>query len=75
MRANFAVSEAAGGGHFINVFSVTGHRVVPGFAAYAPSKPAVRAFSDGLQQQVKPYNIRTTVTSPDAASRIAEDHD
>ena len=50
-------------GHFINVSSVAGHRIGPGFAVYAATKHAVRALSEGLRQEVKPYNIRTTVIS------------
>ncbi|HUC50238.1 MAG TPA: SDR family oxidoreductase [Xanthobacteraceae bacterium] len=71
-------------GHIINVSSVAGHKVGPGFAVYAATKHAVRALSEGLRQEVKPYNIRTTmispgavatelpdsVTDPDAAARI-----
>jgi NADP-dependent 3-hydroxy acid dehydrogenase YdfG len=41
-------------GHFINVSSVAGHRVGPGFAVYAATKYAVRALSEGLRQEVKP---------------------
>ncbi len=55
-------------GHFINVASVAGHRVGPGFAVYAATKHAVRALSEGLRQEVKPYNIRTTVISPGAVA-------
>jgi NADP-dependent 3-hydroxy acid dehydrogenase YdfG len=55
-------------GHFINVSSVAGHRVGPGFAVYATTKYAVRALSEGLRQEVKPYNIRTTVISPGAVA-------
>ena len=55
-------------GHFINVSSVAGHRVGPGFAVYAATKYAVRALSEGLRQEVKPYNIRTTVISPGAVA-------
>ncbi len=51
-------------GHIINVSSVAGHKVGPGFAVYAATKHAVRALSEGLRQEVKPYNIRTTVISP-----------
>jgi NADP-dependent 3-hydroxy acid dehydrogenase YdfG len=53
-------------GHFINVSSVAGHRVGPGFAVYAATKHAVRALTEGLRQEVKPYNIRTTIISPGA---------
>jgi NADP-dependent 3-hydroxy acid dehydrogenase YdfG len=53
-------------GHFINVSSVAGHKVGPGFTVYAATKHAVRALSEGLRQEVKPYNLRTTVISPGA---------
>jgi len=55
-------------GHMINVSSVAGHRVGPGSAVYAATKHAVLALSEGLRQEVKPYNIRTTVVSPGAVS-------
>jgi NADP-dependent 3-hydroxy acid dehydrogenase YdfG len=55
-------------GHFINVSSVAGHKVGPGFVVYAATKYAVRALSEGLRQEVKPYNIRTTVISPGAVA-------
>lgn len=55
-------------GHFINVSSVAGHKVGPGSAIYAATKHAVRALSEGLRQEVKPYNIRTTVISPGAVA-------
>jgi NADP-dependent 3-hydroxy acid dehydrogenase YdfG len=53
-------------GQFINVSSVAGHKVRPGSAVYAATKHAVLALSEGLRQEVKPYNIRTTVISPGA---------
>lgn len=53
-------------GHIINVSSVAGHKVLPGGAVYSATKYAVRALSEGLRQEVKPYNIRTTVISPGA---------
>ncbi|MDB5172638.1 MAG: oxidoreductase [Phycisphaerales bacterium] len=55
-------------GHFINVSSVAGHKVHPGTAVYSATKFAVRALSEGLRQEVKPYNIRTTVISPGAVA-------
>jgi NADP-dependent 3-hydroxy acid dehydrogenase YdfG len=51
-------------GHIINVSSTAGHKVRTGGAVYAATKHAVRALSEGLRQEVKPYNIRTTVISP-----------
>ena len=55
-------------GHIINVSSVAGHKVGPGSAVYAATKHAVRALSEGLRQEGKPYNIRTTVISPGAVA-------
>jgi NADP-dependent 3-hydroxy acid dehydrogenase YdfG len=51
-------------GHIINVSSVAGHKVRPGSTVYAATKHAVRVITEGLRQEVKPYNIRTTVISP-----------
>jgi NADP-dependent 3-hydroxy acid dehydrogenase YdfG len=51
-------------GHIINVSSVAGHKVRAGGSVYSATKHAVRALSEGLRQEVKPYNIRTTVISP-----------
>jgi NADP-dependent 3-hydroxy acid dehydrogenase YdfG len=55
-------------GHIINVSSVAGHKVTRDGAVYAATKHAVRALSEGLRQEVKPYNIRTTVISPGAVA-------
>jgi NADP-dependent 3-hydroxy acid dehydrogenase YdfG len=55
-------------GHIINVSSVAGHKVKPGATVYAATKFAVRALSEGLRLEVKPYNIRTTVISPGAVA-------
>lgn len=60
--------QAQKSGHIINVSSVAGHKVRPGSAVYAATKHAVRALSEGLRQEVKPYNIRTTVISPGAVA-------
>ena len=53
-------------GHIINVSSVAGHKVTRDGAVYSATKHAVRALSEGLRQEVKPYNIRTTIISPGA---------
>src|SRR5262249_49361265 len=55
-------------GHIINVASVAGHKVGPGGSVYAATKHAVRVISEGLRQEVKPYNIRTTIISPGAVA-------
>jgi len=53
-------------GHIINVASVVGHKVGAGGVVYAATKHAVRAISEGLRLEVKPYNLRTTIISPGA---------
>jgi NADP-dependent 3-hydroxy acid dehydrogenase YdfG len=53
-------------GHIINVSSVAGHKVRSGGVVYSATKHAVRVISEGLRQEVKPYNIRTTIISPGA---------
>src|SRR5437016_11948072 len=55
-------------GHMILVSSVAGHKIGPEFAVYAATKHAVRALAEGFRQEVKPYNIRTTVISPGAVA-------
>ena len=58
--------KAQKSGHIINVSSVAGHKVAPGGTVYSATKHAVRVISEGLRQEVKPYNIRTTIISPGA---------
>jgi NADP-dependent 3-hydroxy acid dehydrogenase YdfG len=60
--------KAQRSGHVINLSSVAGHVVRPGSAVYAATKTAVRVISERLRQEVKPYNIQTTVISPGAVA-------
>ncbi len=53
-------------GHMIFVSSVAGHKISPDGVVYAATKHAVRVIAEGFRQEVKPYNIRTTVISPGA---------
>jgi NADP-dependent 3-hydroxy acid dehydrogenase YdfG len=50
------------------VSSVAGHKVRPAGAVYSATKTAVRVISEGLRQEVKPWNIRTTIISPGAVA-------
>jgi NADP-dependent 3-hydroxy acid dehydrogenase YdfG len=61
-------------GQIINTASVAGHKLFPNAAVYCATKFAVRALSEGLRQEVKPYNIRTTIVSPGAVSTELLDH-
>src|SRR5512140_1398729 len=40
----------------------------PGGAVYSATKHAIRVISEGLRQEVKPYNIRSTIISPGAVA-------
>jgi len=66
IAAVLPLTIAQKGGHIINVSSVAGHKVRAGGTVYSATKHAVRVISEGLRQEVKPYNIRTTVISPGA---------
>lgn len=61
-------------GHIINVSSVAGHKLFAGSAVYSATKFAVRAFSEGLRQEMAPHNIRTTILSPGAVKTELLDH-
>ena len=61
-------------GHIINVSSVYGHKLGPAATVYCATKFAVGALSEGLRQEVKPYNIRTTVISPGAVATELLEH-
>jgi NADP-dependent 3-hydroxy acid dehydrogenase YdfG len=52
-------------GHIVNISSVAGHKVAPGFTVYCGTKFAVGAISEGVRQEAGP-GIRCTVVSPGA---------
>jgi NADP-dependent 3-hydroxy acid dehydrogenase YdfG len=61
-------------GQIINTSSVAGHKLFGGSAVYSATKFAVRALTEGLRMEVKPYNIRTTIISPGAVKTELLDH-
>ncbi|MFT3737631.1 MAG: SDR family oxidoreductase [Breznakibacter sp.] len=61
-------------GHIINVASVSGHKTGIGDAIYAATKHSVRVISEVLRQEVKPYNLRTTIVSPGAVDSELAQH-
>ena len=61
-------------GHIINTASVAGHKIFSGSTVYSATKFAVRALSEGLRMEVKPYNIRTTIVSPGAVKTELLEH-
>lgn len=66
IAAALPVFQRQGSGHFINVASVAGIKVLaPGGVVYSATKFAVRALSEGLRQE-SGKTIRTTLISPGA---------
>lgn len=61
-------------GQIINTASVAGHKVFNGSAVYSATKYAVRALTEGLRMEVKPYNIRTTIVCPGAVKTELLEH-
>jgi len=62
IAAVLPLMRSRGGGHIVNLASVSGHRVDPTAAVYSATKFAVRAISEGLRQESR--DIRVTVISP-----------
>lgn len=61
-------------GQIINTSSVAGHKVFTGSAVYSATKFAVRALTEGLRVELKPYNIRTTIVCPGAVKTELLEH-
>ncbi|MFA9458306.1 SDR family oxidoreductase [Halalkalibacter sp. AB-rgal2] len=55
-------------GQIIATDSVAGHVVYPGSAVYCGTKFAVRSIMEGLRQEERENNIRSTIISPGAVS-------
>lgn len=53
-------------GHIISTDSVAGHVVYPDSAVYCGTKFAVRAIMEGLRQEQRMNNIKSTIISPGA---------
>ncbi len=65
VAAALPVFRAQGSGHVVNVTSVADRRIVPTAAVYSATKYAVRAFSEGLRQEIG-GGIRVTLVAPGA---------
>ena len=55
-------------GDIINIGSVAALKYSPGFALYSATKFAVKAFSEGLRNEVQDHNIRVTTVHPGMVS-------
>ena len=63
IAAGLPVFRKQGFGHFVNIASTAGHRIVPTMSVYAGTKFAVRAISEGLRQEAGD-KLRVTIISP-----------
>lgn len=53
-------------GHIITTDSVAGHYVYPGSVVYCATKSAIRAIMEGLRQEQRENNIKSSMVSPGA---------
>ncbi len=51
-------------GHIVNISSLAGWLAPAGLAHYAASKFGLRGFSEGLFNELKPYNVKVTAVYP-----------
>ncbi|MGW1290107.1 SDR family oxidoreductase, partial [Streptomyces sp. NPDC002586] len=63
IAAALPVFRQQGFGHFVNIVSTAGLRIVPSQMVYAATKNAVRTLSEGLRQEAGD-SLRVTVVSP-----------
>ena len=65
IAAALPVFRQQGFGHFVNIASTAGYRIVPNQSVYAGTKVAVRVISEGLRQEAG-AKLRVTIVSPGA---------
>ena len=63
IAAALPIFRAQGSGHFVNVISTAGLKIVPNQAVYGATKNAVRTITEGLRQEAG-ANLRVTGISP-----------
>ena len=64
-----------GSGHIVNFSSIAGFMAPFGYAAYVPSKYAVRGYSDSLRLELKPLGIRVSVVFPPDTDTVGRDNE
>ena len=64
ISAVLPIMEKQKSGHIISTDSVAGHVVYPDSAVYCGTKFAVRAIMEGLRQEQRQNNIKSTIISP-----------
>jgi NAD(P)-dependent dehydrogenase (short-subunit alcohol dehydrogenase family) len=64
LRAVLPAMRARKAGHIINISSMGGLVGFPGMALYSASKFAVEGLSEGLAQELAPFDIKLTLVEP-----------
>lgn len=64
IAAVLPLMEAQGHGHILTTDSTAGHKTFPKFAVYSGTKFAVRAIMEGLRQEERGKNIKSTLITP-----------
>ncbi len=67
-HAAVAPMRAQGGGSVINIGSLACHTTTPVYNAYATSKRALYAMTDGMRQELGPEGIRVCLVNPGTVS-------
>jgi len=73
IAAALPVMQKQADGHIVNISSVAGHKVAPGFTVYCGTKFAIGAISEGVRQEAGP-GIRCTIISPGAVQTELSSH-
>lgn len=74
-RAVLPAMRAQGGGHLVNVSSISGRVPLPGGSAYAATKYAVTGFSQSLFHEVRDFGIKVTTIYPGSVDSASHRHD
>jgi NAD(P)-dependent dehydrogenase (short-subunit alcohol dehydrogenase family) len=64
VREILPIFRRQGGGTIVNVSSVGGRVTVPLYSAYHATKWGLEGFSEGLQFELRPHNIRVKIVEP-----------
>lgn len=73
-HAALPIMKQQGEGHIVNMSSVAGRTVRPGYAVYNATKWGVGAFSEALREEVYKQNIRVTVIEPGVVATELREH-
>lgn len=65
-RAVWPVMRQQGGGSIVSISSISAFDPFPGFAAYGASKAWVNAWTKGLAEEGRPFDIRVNAVAPGA---------